>query len=224
MLKCLIIEDQAPAQRILKTYISEVKGLLLVGTFADPTEALVKTDLTQIDVIFLDIHLPGISGIDFAKKLPKHIQVIFTTAFKDFALESYELNAIDYLLKPFSFERFSNAVNKLNKREEETIFIRENHSYIQLKIADILYIKADSDYTEIHTFNERFVVSNPLKHWELELNDHGFFKVHRSYLINLAHIHTIQANEVTLISAIQIPVGRTYKSSFLDAALSRKEN
>lgn len=224
MLKCLIIEDQAPAQRILKTYISEVKGLLLVGTFADPTEALVKTDLTQIDVIFLDIHLPGISGIDFAKKLPKHIQVIFTTAFKDFALESYELNAIDYLLKPFSFERFSNAVNKLNKREEETIFIRENHSYIQLKIADILYIKADSDYTEIHTFNERFVVSNPLKHWELELNDHGFFKVHRSYLINLAHIHTIQANEVTLISTIQIPVGRTYKSAFLDAALSRKEN
>ena len=173
MFNCIIIEDQPPAQRILKRYISTTKYIILKETFTDAVKAKDYLNKEKIDLIFLDIHLPKISGIDFLKSMPNHPKVILTTAFSDYALESYQFNVIDYLLKPISQERFLQAISKLRILETkehlniplETIIIKSGHELIKLKTSDIIYIKADSDYTEIITEFKKYLSNESLKHW-----------------------------------------------------------
>ena len=226
---CIIIEDQPPAQRILKRYIDDIATLELKGTFSDALQAIEFLKSTSIDLIFLDIHLPKISGIDFLKTIPHPPQVILTTAFSDYALEGYELDVVDYLLKPFSFQRFVKAVSKvsLKNRPEspaastakaqptsQEIFIKSGYEHIRIYINDIVYIKSDADYTEIYLQEKKYLSSEALRFWEEKLDSHQFVRVHKSYIINASKIEKIMGNQVYLIGKAIIPVGRAYKESF----------
>jgi DNA-binding LytR/AlgR family response regulator len=228
-MKCIIIEDQLPAQRILKKYISDIGSLQLIAVFSDAIKAMEMIHSgQQIDLIFLDVHLPRLSGMDFLKAIPNPPQVILTTAFPDYALESYDLDVVDYLLKPFSFQRFLKAVSKVTTRkntlestEEKNfntteIFIKSGYEHIKININEILYINSDSDYTDIYTSNKKFVSSESLKYWELKLGLHDFIRVHKSYVINMAKVEKIVGNQIYLAENIKIPIGRVYKTIFTD--------
>ncbi|WP_064965924.1 LytR/AlgR family response regulator transcription factor [Tenacibaculum ovolyticum] len=222
MFNCIIIEDQPPAQRILKRYISTTESIILKETFTDALKAKDYLKKEKIDLIFLDIHLPKISGIDFLKSMPNHPKVILTTAFSDYALESYQFNVIDYLLKPISQERFLQAISKLHILETkehlniplETIIIKSGHELIKLKTSDIIYIKADSDYTEIMTEFKKHLSKESLKHWLDKLDETSFCQVHRSYLLNINYLVKISGNIIHLKTGT-IPLGRAYKKKFV---------
>lgn len=229
-MNCIIIEDQPPAQRILKKYIEDIGSLQLAGTFSDAIQAMEFLKNNEIDLIFLDIHLPKISGIDFLKTMPNPPQVILTTAFPDYALESYEFNVVDYLLKPFSFQRFVKAVAKVPLKSQITqqqtpvdepftrseIFIKSGYEHIKVTITDILYIKSDADYTEIFIPGKKHLSSEPLRYWLETLNPHQFTRIHKSYIINTAKIEKIAGNQVYLVEDIVVPIGRAYKEDFIE--------
>jgi len=180
---CIIIEDQPPAQRILQKYIQDIGTLELKATFADALTALEFLKTTTVELIFLDIHLPKISGIDFLKILNPQPKVILTTAFSDYALQGYELDVVDYLLKPFSFERFVKAVSKITYQKEQTvtlpptlnttptalkesfIFIKTGKDYQKIEVANIQFIKSNGDYTQVFMTKGKHLVSQPLKYW-----------------------------------------------------------
>lgn len=222
MFNCIIIEDQPPAQRILKRYISTTESIVLKETFTDALKAKDYLKKEKIDLIFLDIHLPKISGIDFLRSMPNHPKVILTTAFSDYALESYQFNVIDYLLKPISQERFLQAISKLRILETkehlniplETIIIKSGHELIKLKTSDIIYIKADSDYTEIMTELKKYLSKESLKHWLDKLDETSFCQVHRSYLLNINYLVKISGKIIHLKNGT-IPLGRAYKKKFV---------
>ena len=179
-MNCIIIEDQPPAQRILKKYISDVGSLQLKATFSDALQAMEFLKTEPVELIFLDIHLPKLSGIDFLKNMPNPPQVILTTAFPDYALESYELNVVDYLLKPFSFQRFVKAVSKVAEKKQPAappeavaesriprreVFIKSGYEFIKITIQDITHIQADADYTELFVAGKKVLSSEPLRYW-----------------------------------------------------------
>jgi len=218
-MKCIIIEDQPPAVRILKKYIADYGQLELVGTYGDAISALEFIRQQQVDLIFLDIHLPKLSGIDFLKSLINPPSIVLTTAYPDFALESYNLDVVDYLLKPFSFPRFMKAVMKVetiravndtDKTPAKTIFIKSGFDHIKLELDDIYYIKSDRDYTEIFLSDKKVLSSKPLKEW-LDDFPQEMLRVHKSYVINVNLIDKISSSKVTMKNNEEIPIGRVYK-------------
>jgi len=226
---CIIVEDQPPAQRILKSFIEDVKSLELIGTFGEPTAVLDFLKSNRVDLIFLDIHLPKISGIDLLKIIPDSPHVILTTAFPDYALESYELNVVDYLLKPFSFQRFVQAVAKVpfakntsgTSADEETaeglkneVFIKTGYDYTKIVISEIEYIKSDADYTEIVIGGKKKISSEPLRHWQELLDQNSFVRIHKSYIVNTSKIQKVSGNRVYLENEEILPIGRAYKDDF----------
>lgn len=239
-MNCIIIEDQLPAQRILIKYIADMGSLNLVGTFTDALEAMEMLKSEKIDLMFLDIHLPKLSGIDFLKMLPNPPQVILTTAFQDYALEGYELNVVDYLLKPFSFQRFVMAISKVRKQndisgtaaaqdhierassenrslnEVEDVYIKIGYDHIRIKTHDILYIMADLDYTEIHLKDKKHISSESLRHWEEFLSNKQFMRIHKSYIMNTNKIERVSGNQVFLENNAVVPIGRAYKNDFME--------
>lgn len=229
-MNCIIIEDQPPAQRILKKYIEEVGTLELKGVFSDALTALEFLKNEEIDLIFLDVHLPKLSGIDFLKSLSHSPAIILTTAFSDYALEGYELDIVDYLLKPFSFQRFVKAVFKASrleghasKEENESgqtshmreIFVKSGHEYIRVSLDSLLFIKSDADYTELHTEGKRHLSSEPLKYWHSALDPERFVQIHRSYIVNSSQIEKISGNQIYLKGGEKLPIGRVYKDDFV---------
>ncbi len=226
MISCLIIEDQPPAQRILEKYIADIEYLELVGIYSNPLDALQFLKEHSVDLLFLDIHLPKISGIDFLQILDKKPQVILTTAFSDYAIQSYELNAIDYLLKPFSFERFTMAVTKVydlikssvsTKSEDykDFLFVKSGHEYIKIIISEIECIEASSDYSEVYIHNKKILTTFSLKTWLLKLPNNQFVQIHKSHIINNHKVVKVVGNLVYLESEKQLPIGRAYKESFI---------
>jgi DNA-binding LytR/AlgR family response regulator len=230
-LTCIIVEDQPPAQRILKKFIEDISTLDLIGTFSEPTSVVDFLTENQVDLIFLDIHLPKISGIDLLRILPNRPNVILTTAFPDYALESYELNVVDYLLKPFSFQRFVQAVAKVPQRQAEAgaekndpeaslpesrneAFIKTGYDYTKIVFSDIHYIKSDADYTEIMIDGKKRISSEPLRHWEDLLDTNSFVRIHKSYIVNTSKIVKVSGNRVILDNEEILPIGRAYKEDF----------
>jgi len=234
-MNCIIIEDQPPAQRILKKYISDIGSLALKATFSDAIQAMDYLKSEKIDLIFLDIHLPKISGIDLLKSFPNLPPVILTTAFSDYALESYEFSVVDYLLKPFSFQRFVKAVSKVsvpgpaeqgitvslehppNNRE---IFIKSGYEYIKVAVDDIIYIKSDADYTEIFTPIRKLLSSESLRSWSERLDNQQFVRVHKSYVINAAKIVKVVGNQIYMTTQAVVPIGRAFRDGFMDRFLT----
>lgn len=228
-MNCIIVEDQRPAQRILEHYIGQCPNVTLVGMFSNALEALDFLNASEVDLIFLDIDLPKLSGIDFLKTLQQPPQIILTTAFPNYALESYELNVTDYLLKPFSFPRFLKAIAKLRGRPQlmpspaptpkslfkTDIFIKSGYELVKVGIADIRYIQSDTDYTEVVTQNAKHLSQEPLKYWAKELSSSHFMRIHKSYILNLDHLDKVVGNQVILDNAVTLPIGRTYKEDFM---------
>lgn len=220
---CIIIEDQPPAQRILQKYIADYGSLVLEGTFTDGLQAMEYLRANAVDLLFLDIHLPKLSGIDFLKTLTNPPAVILTTAFPDFALESYDLDVVDYLLKPFSFPRFVKAVGKVARPqrsggtptpiEEATIFIKSGFEYHKVLINQLICIHSDKDYTEVHTAEQKFLSNESLKHWESTLAAHDFIRIHKSYLVSKRHIVSISATQVEVTALGKLPIGRAFKDN-----------
>jgi DNA-binding LytR/AlgR family response regulator len=220
-MRCIIIEDQPPAQRILKKYIEDVGTLELKGVFSDATQVPEFLRDNPVDLIFLVVHLPKLSGMEFLNSLPDSPNVILTTAFSDYALESYEFKVIDYLLKPFSFQRFVQAVNKAasiaqNSASDQPrdIFIKSGYEYVKVSLDDIHYIKSDADYTELYLPGKKLLSSESLKFWVDFLDDNQFIRIHKSFIVNTAKIEKVGGKYVYLQSGEELPIGRAYKEEF----------
>ncbi|MEO0570440.1 MAG: response regulator transcription factor [Bacteroidota bacterium] len=233
-LRCIIIEDQPPAQRILQKFIIDAGGFDLLGVFSDALSATPLLKTNHVDLMFLDIHLPKITGLDFLKSLHHRPHVILTTAFSEYALEGYELNVVDYLLKPFSFERFLQAVNKVPQNTQSLgrvdsndkksglndIYIKTGHDYIKVIIDDIISIRSDSDYTEIQYGDNKVLSNEPLKHWLVVLDSSKFLQLHKSFIINLTKVDRITGNKVHLNNGTVVPIGRAFKEEFMNRLLT----
>jgi len=235
MLKSIIIEDQPPAQRILQKYISDLDSIRLEKTFCDIHEARNYLQENPVDLLFLDINLPRVSGIDFLKSEANHPLTILTTAHSEFALECYQYNVVDYLLKPFSYERFAQAIQKVmlitrntprgivdQETASKSVYVKCSHDLVKIKTDDILFIKSDSDYTEIFTTSGKLLTTAALKDWTAKLND-DFRQVHKSYIVNISHLKKISRNKIFLQKDHVIPVGRAFKKDFMQNMIQRAE-
>jgi len=218
MIKCLIIEDEPIARDILKKYIEDMPSLELIAEFEEAVSALELLKKESIDLIFLDINMPKLSGISFLKSLTNPPDVILTTAYSEYALEGYELDVADYLLKPFSFERFLKAVNKiqvkqLSKSKESSIFIKADGKQYRVSIRDIIFAESMGDYITLHTASQKYTFNHTLTSFIEGLSDDNLVRVHRSFLINLTKIDFIEGNMITL-GEQQVPIGKSYKEKF----------
>lgn len=223
---CIIIEDEIPAQKILQNYIGKIPSLNLLNTFKAAIEANSFLNSNNIDVVFLDINLPDISGIDFIRTVKNPPAVIMTTAYPDYAVSSFELRTIvDYLVKPFSFERFLKAVNKAKESVEvpkshsidskgETIFLNVDKTMHKIVLDSILYIESERNYITLVTQTQKFSFIDSLKKWVEKLQGKQFIQVHKSFIINSEFVDKISGNTISL-NGNKIPIGRTYKQELL---------
>ncbi|HWK07100.1 MAG TPA: response regulator transcription factor [Puia sp.] len=218
-LGCLIIDDEPNAGQLLQDYIAKVPYLTLKGTCFDALEALEFLGHSPADLIFLDINMPGLSGMELVNILPKEQKVIFTTAYSEYALESYQYNVVDYLLKPITFARFMMAVAKAADNlsaapqpVEEYLFVKSDKQMIRVNFRDILYFEALKEYICVHTKNQKIITYKRMK----ELADRlpaQFTRIHNSYIVNGDHIAKVEGNFV-LIDNKSLPIGISYKDSF----------
>lgn len=222
---CIIIEDEIPAQKILMNYLSKLPNIELVGTFKAAIEANAFLKDETVDLVFLDINLPDISGIDFIKTIKNPPVVIITTAYPDYAVSSFELETIvDYLVKPFSFDRFLKAINKAKDRIEtpkskeeetkETIFLNVDKTLHKIVLNDILYIESDRNYITVVTTKQKLSYIDSLKNWVEKLPESQFIQTHKSFIINRTYVDKISGNEI-YVNSNRLPIGRTYKQELL---------
>jgi two-component system LytT family response regulator len=217
-IQCLVVEDEPLAQNVLKKYIAEHPSLQLVAICEDALDAQQKLNQHPVGLIFLDINLPRLSGINFLKTLPHHPAVIFTTAYPEFAVEGFELDAVDYLVKPFSFERFLKAVNKVmaikkvatNEPTDESIFLKADKKVFRVLIEDILDLEALGDYVKVSTAGKQHMVNSSLKDLLAELPREKFIRVHKSFAIAKNKIAFLEGNYVR-VGEKDIPIGATYR-------------
>lgn len=221
-IQCIIIEDEPLAMEKLKGFVSKHPDLILRSTFNNGADALVFLQANNVDLLFLDINLGEMSGIRILETANISANVIITTAYSEFALKGYELNVTDYLLKPFTFERFMQAVNKvvnpLPKRElsdQAFIFIKTEYRLEKVMYNDILYIEGMGDYRRIFTVNKNIMTLQTFKELEEELPKTIICRVHKSYMVGLQKIDSVQKDEIHIGNKI-IPVSETYKKEFYD--------
>jgi DNA-binding LytR/AlgR family response regulator len=212
--RCLVVDDEELARTLLKTYIEKIDFLELIATVENPIEASTILKLEQIDVVFLDIQMPELKGTDFAKMIDSSTKVIFTTAYSEYALEGFELNALDYLLKPITFERFLQSVNKIETRsgvasEASTIVVKSGYDLHKLNYSDILYIESDSEYVVFHIAGKKIMSYQTLTSLEKLLPNQIFLRVHRSFIVNMKKVSVLKGKDL-LLNDIRIPVSATY--------------
>lgn len=225
MMKYLIIDDEHIAHDIIKGYCDALPNLSFVDHCYDAIEAMECLRNHKVDLIFLDLNMPKLKGFDFLKTLQNPPHVIVTTAYQEHALEGYELNIVDYLLKPFSFERFIKAINKIEvksqksevttsniKKEEQSLFLKSNKKRIQVKLADILFVEAIGNYVNVVTPKSEIQVRDKISDILSLLPEDEFFQVHKSFIIAKTHINEIEGNRI-LIRDFKIPIGKVYKNN-----------
>lgn len=223
MTTCLIIDDEPLAINLLASYVDKIDYLSLAGTFSNPLEALGFLQNNHVDVIFLDIQMPELSGIQFAKIIDNNTAIIFTTAYPNHALEGFELEVIDYLVKPITLERFIKATNRLKSNEPKSskpltsskdyFFVKTEYKHLKINYADILYMKGYGDYVAIQKTNEKILTLENMKYFEKTLPSNQFVRVHKSYIISLDHISYIEKNRI-VIGKEFIPIGGKYQDNF----------
>lgn len=243
-IRCLILEDEKPAQGVLKKYIDEVPYLELGAVHSNPLAAMETLQEGGVDLIFLDINLPKISGLNFLKSLTDPPEVIVTTAYPDYALEGFELNVSDYLLKPISFERFLKAVSSLESggirnteghrgeghadageaegarlgeegRTRRYTFEKADNTIYKIVYDRIGYIESDRDYVKVHLVDGEYMFRQSLKYWLEILPEAEFAQVHKSYIVNISRISRISGNRI-IMDGGNLPIGRNFKEDFLD--------
>lgn len=225
-IKCLIIDDEPHAVALLADYARKSEDLDLLGGYNNPIEAFHFLQKNSVDLLFLDIQMPELTGMQLLKLLPAPVQVIFTTAYSEYAIDSYDLEALDYLLKPISFDRFLQSVEKYKKRLKlekeisprlsnapEYIFVKSGHRTLKVALASILYLEALSDYVAIHTLEKKILTLENLRDFASHLPADRFMQVHRSYVVALAKIEFIEHNRI-VINKKYIPISKTYHKSF----------
>lgn len=228
----IIVDDEPLAREVLETYIQKLPGMNLLAKCENAIEAFEALNNHKIDLMFLDIQMPQITGIDFLKTLSNPPKVVFTTAYSNYALDGYELNVVDYLLKPIAFDRFVKAINKTldllkssgqeeeKKQEEEEeqqefIFVKADKKLIKVNFDDIFYIEGLKDYVILHTPTGRIVTLQTMKMLESKLPSELFKRVHRSYIANLTKIDVLEGNMLE-INGKTIPIGKNYRDNVLE--------
>jgi two-component system, LytTR family, response regulator len=217
-LKCIVVEDEPLARQVLEGYISRVPFLELQGSFEDAIEAMDYLRANTVDLMFLDIHLPEIKGVTFLRTLTNPPAVIFTTAYHEYALEGYELNVVDYLLKPFEFERFLTAVNKIKKHslaessteDKDYIFVSVQMKKVKIYFSEILYIESQKEYIKIVTEDNSYLTKMGTHEVESLLPESLFKRIHRSFIVAIKKVRSFNA-EMVEINGNSIPVGRGYR-------------
>ncbi|AWX44371.1 putative response regulatory protein [Flagellimonas maritima] len=237
-MKCIIIDDEPLALGIIKSYCEELGGLEVLGTFTNPLESMDILQEKKIDLVFLDIEMPQINGIEFVKSLETKPIFIFTTAYPQYAIEGFELNAIDYMVKPIPFPRFVKSINRAKELyemrrtmndtpanvasagsspilEDEFIFVKSDYENLKIKLNDIRYIQGLKDYLKIHTFDSKPILTlMNFKDMEAKLPSGNFLRVHRSFIVNVHNVDSIQRSRI-IIEDIRIPIGDSYKEDFM---------
>lgn len=237
MFNCLIVDDEPLARNLISEYVAKVPYLHLVTTCSNALAAMEVLRKEPIDLLFLDIQMPELTGISFLKSLQKKPFVILTTAYSQYALEGYELDVVDYLLKPITFERFLKAVDKVNNRVGSQpveivrgdsasagpafVFVKDGTRLVKIFLDDILYVEGLKDYVTIHTKNQKVITLQRLKTLEELLPADKFMRIHHSYIISLNAIEAVQKGEVKIGNAL-LPVSESYKKPFKDFIESRQ--
>ena len=225
MINCLLIDDEPLALQLLEDYVSKTPYLSLMGKFEEPMQALSLLESKQVDLLFLDIKMPDISGIEFFRSLTHKPEVIFTTAYSEYAMDGFELRAMDYLLKPISFEKFLASCNRVrdffefkqtrNNKEKDYFFINAAHKLHKVFYDDILYLEGLKDYTKIHLSSSSapLVILHSLKYFEDLLEQSEFIRIHRSYIISICKVLTVSRKSV-MIQSCELPVSDNYREGF----------
>lgn len=226
MLKYIIIDDEPLAHEIIEEFCSMLPHIQLKKNCYNAMEAMQYLNENAVDFMFLDINMPKLKGLDFLRTLSKPPKTIVTTAYKEHALEGFELNVVDYILKPFSFDRLVKAVNKVSENQPAKTIIREvskdatstrffvkgDKKHHQIDLSDLLYIEASGNYTKLYLKDEMIVSHEKISHYEVILTDGNFLRVHKSFIVAIDKIKFIEGNRI-LINEHKIPIGQTYKSS-----------
>ena len=236
IIKCLAIDDEPLALDIIEDYIKKIEFLELEAKCTSALEALQMLKSRAIDLIFLDIQMPDLSGFEMLESLNRNPLIIFTTAYDDYAVESYNYNAVDYLIKPFSFSRFLKAVDKAhellasqkvnltngkNGKKLDFIFVNADGKNVKIFLDDILFLKGLSDYIELHTVEKKFIIRDNLKDVEKMLLPNDFTRVHKSFIVSISKIDFVEGN-IIKIGNEEIPIGRSYRNILLNIINKKK--
>ena len=226
-ISCIIVDDESIAREIIATHVSKIAHINVVASCSNAMEAFNIINNHSIDLVFLDINMPEISGISFAQSINSNIKIIFTTAYRDYAVEGFELQAVDYLLKPISFERLLKAVNtyfdvysnnqndiKNGHDHSPFMFVRSERIMVKINFSDIIYIESFSDYIKIHLPNKTIITRENISAIEAKLPKDQFIRIHRSYIISLKNITSFTNEQVTVLEK-SIPISRSYKTKVL---------
>ncbi|MCE1199862.1 MAG: LytTR family DNA-binding domain-containing protein [Marinilabiliales bacterium] len=227
-IKCIAIDDEPLALKQIGVYIEKTPFLECVALCSSAIEALKFAKEQEIDLMFVDINMPDLNGMDFVKSLEQKIPVIFTTAYSEYAIEGFQVNALDYLLKPISYASFLKSANKarswfdMSKKPtdppltaQDYLFVKSEHRLIRILLSDIKYIEGSNEYIIIHLLKEKPVTTlMRMKHIETELPEQQFMRVHRSFIVNLSQVKVIERNRIIFDEKIYIPIGEQYKENF----------
>jgi len=222
-IKCIIIDDEPLAIKVIQSYLLEFPNIDLIGTYKNPVEALNTIEKNKIEIVFLDIHMPKMSGLDFIRNIESKPHFIITTAYREYAVESFDLDVLDYLVKPIPFSRFLKSINKLtqlvykdqinntenNQFDKSFIFLKVDKKLIKVKFEDIYYIESLRDYIKVFTKSGDYLVHKSLTGITEELPKNQFLRIHRSFTIALDKIDAVEGNSVQITNK-RIPIGRKY--------------
>jgi DNA-binding LytR/AlgR family response regulator len=228
--RCLIIDDEPLALKLIKSHLSKLSSFEVAGECRNALQAVEVLKRERIDLMFLDINMPEITGIDFLKTIPNPPYVIITTAFREYAIEGYDLDVVDFLLKPISFERFLKALNRYINRtkpsqndngsqsnsnhEKKYIHIHDGKTIIKLVLDDIMYLEGYGEYVKVITQDKNHLVRNSLAEFENKLSDSNFLRIHKSYIVNARKISGFTSLHV-ILKNIQLPIGRIYRDKVI---------
>lgn len=233
-IRCIIVDDEPPAQRIIEKYIEDIPMLKLEGKCKNAMEAMEMLHQKSIDLMFLDINMPKMTGLSFLQSLKNPPLVILTTAYREYAMEGFELDVVDYLKKPIPFDRFLKAVNKVAERmtptqvpsyvinetnrqqlEDSFLFVKDDKVTYRIDLKDILYLESVGDYVKVITTQKAYMTNQTMKRMEAFLPANRFPRVYKSFIVSIAKINTIEGNSIKIGDAI-IPIGQTYRKDFFD--------
>jgi len=228
-IQCIIVDDEPVAREILESHLSKIDAIEIVYSCKSAIEAFNAINSNAIDLIFLDINMPEISGLSFAKSINKDIKIIFTTAYREYAVDGFDLQAVDYLLKPISFDRLLQAINKYRNENlvikntisesiideaNDYIFVRSDRKMIKINFTEIKYIESLSDYIKIHLKDKTIITRETISNIEAKLPQNNFIRTHRSFIVSISQIDSL-TNEYIEIGVSEIPISRSYKESVL---------
>lgn len=228
-MNCLIVDDELLAQEVIELYLSRIEGMVLVGKCNNAIEAFAALNRHPIDLMFLDIKMPEISGLDFIRSLKHPPKIILTTAFTEYALEGYELDVTDYLLKPVSFERFLKAVDKVRQVQDnkvaatpvvpveaDSFYVKSDRKLVKVIPSEIIYIESQKNYLLIYTRTQKVMTYSTLNNMEDELSQFPYLiRIHKSFIINKRFVNQLDNNIILLNNGSEIPLGASFRDSFI---------